>query len=53
MRIDVGVGNLVWRIGDHQAQVGYSVARQLGGRVMSCATRIIHVEETRISVFPV
>jgi hypothetical protein len=44
-RIEAGVGNLVWRIGDDQAQVGYSVAGRSGGRVTSCAIRIVHVDE--------
>jgi hypothetical protein len=52
-RIKAGVGELVRRIGDDQAQVGYSVAEQSGGRVMSCAIHIIHVEETRSMGFPV
>jgi hypothetical protein len=30
MRIEAGVGDLVRRIGDTQAQVGYSVARRSG-----------------------
>jgi hypothetical protein len=32
MRIEVGVGDLVRRIIDDQAQVGYSVAGRSGGR---------------------
>jgi hypothetical protein len=31
MRIKTGIGDLVRRIGDDQAQVGYSVARRSGG----------------------
>jgi hypothetical protein len=38
-------------IGDDQAQVGYSMARRSGGRVMSCAIRIVHVEEIRSAGF--
>jgi hypothetical protein len=48
-----GVGHMVWRIGDDQAQVGYSVAGRSGSRVTSCAIRIIHVEEKRSAGFPV
>jgi hypothetical protein len=35
MRIVVGVGDLVQRIGDGEAQVRYSVAGRSGGRVTS------------------
>jgi hypothetical protein len=52
-RIKAGVGELVWRIGDDQAQVGYSVAGRSGGRVTSCVIHVIHVEETRSTSFPV
>jgi hypothetical protein len=45
-RIEVGLGDLVLRIGDDQAQGRYSVAGRLGGRVTPCAIHIIHVEET-------
>jgi hypothetical protein len=48
-----GVGDMVWRIGDDQAQVGYSVAGRSRSRVTSCAIRIIHVEEKRSAGFPV
>jgi hypothetical protein len=34
MRIMVGVGDLMQRIKDGQAQIGYSMAGRLGGRVM-------------------
>jgi hypothetical protein len=47
MRIEVAVGDLVRRIMDNQAQVGYSVAEQSGGRVTPCAIRIVYVKETR------
>jgi hypothetical protein len=50
-RIEVRVGDLVRRIGDDQTQVGYSVARQSGGLVTSCAIRIVHEEEMRITGF--
>jgi DNA-binding transcriptional regulator of glucitol operon len=53
MRIKVGVGDLVWRIGDDQAQVGYLVAGRSGGRMTPYAIRIIHVEETRSVGFPI
>jgi hypothetical protein len=53
MRIEVGVGDLVWRIGDDQPQVGYLVARRSGGQVTPCVIRIIHEEETRSTGFPV
>jgi hypothetical protein len=36
MRIVAGVGDLVQRIGDSQAKVGYSVARRSGGQVTLC-----------------
>jgi hypothetical protein len=47
MRIEVRVGDLVRRIMDDQAQVGYSVGGRSGGWVTLCAICIIHVEETR------
>jgi hypothetical protein len=53
MRIEARVGDLVWRIGDDQAQVGYSVAGQSGGRMTPCAIRIVHVEETRSMGFSI
>jgi hypothetical protein len=49
--IEAGVGDLVWRIRDDQAQVWYSVAGQLGGQVMPCAICIVHMEETRSAGF--
>jgi hypothetical protein len=51
MTIEAGVGNLVRRIGDDQAQVGYSMDRPSGGRVTSCAIRIVHVKEMRSAGF--
>jgi hypothetical protein len=51
--IEVGVGDLVWRIRNDQAQVGYSVAGRSGGRVTPCAIHIVYVEEMRSVVFPV
>jgi hypothetical protein len=51
MTIEAGVGNLVRRIGDDQAQVGYSMDRPSGGRVASCAIRIVHVKEMRSAGF--
>jgi hypothetical protein len=50
MRIVAGVGNLVQRTGDDQAQVRYSVARRLGGRVTLCAVCTVH-EEARTTSF--
>jgi hypothetical protein len=44
MRIMVRVGDLVWRTGDDQAQVGYSMAKRSGGRVMLCAVCTMHAE---------
>jgi hypothetical protein len=41
----------VQRVGDNQAQVGYSVVGQSGGRVMLCVICIVHVEETRSADF--
>jgi hypothetical protein len=46
MRIVAGVGDLVRRTGDGQAQVGYSVAGQSRGRVTLCVVCTVH-EETR------
>jgi hypothetical protein len=51
MMIEVGVGDLVRRIGDDQVQVGYSVVGRSGGRVTPYAIHIIHVEETRSTCF--
>jgi hypothetical protein len=45
-RIVAGVGDLVQRIRDGQAQVGYSVVKQSGGRVTLCAVCTMH-KETR------
>jgi hypothetical protein len=53
MRIKEGVGDLVRRIRDDQARVGYSVAGQSRGQVMPCAIRIIHMEEMRSVGFPI
>jgi hypothetical protein len=50
-RIEVGVRDLVWRIGDDQAQVEKSVAKRSGGRVMLCVIRIVHVKEMRSACF--
>jgi hypothetical protein len=46
-RIKAGVGDLMWRIGDDQTQVRYSVAGRSGGRVTPCVVHTIHVEEMR------
>jgi hypothetical protein len=50
MRIMVGVGDLVQRTGDGQAQVGYSVAEWSRGRVTLCAVCTVY-KETRSTVF--
>jgi hypothetical protein len=47
MRIEAGVGPLVQRIRDDQAQVGYSVVGRAGGRVMPFVIHNIHMEEMR------
>jgi hypothetical protein len=44
MRIEAGVGDMVQRIGDGQAQVGYSVARRSRGRVKLCTVCTVHKE---------
>jgi hypothetical protein len=44
MRIIAEVGELVQRTGDVQAQVGYSVARQSGGRETPCVICTVHKE---------
>jgi hypothetical protein len=44
MSIVAGVGDLVQRIRDGQAQVGYSMAGRSGGRVMPCVICIVHME---------
>jgi hypothetical protein len=51
-RIEAGVGELVWRIGDDQTQVGYSMVGRSGGRVTSCTILIVHMEEMRSAGFP-
>jgi hypothetical protein len=53
MMIEVGVGDLVRRIKDDQAQVGYSMTGRLRGQVTPCAIRIVHVEEMRNTDFSV
>jgi hypothetical protein len=52
MRIEAGVGGLVRRIVDDEAQVRYSVAERSEGRMMPCAICIIYVEETSSAGFP-
>jgi hypothetical protein len=49
-RIEAGVGNLVQRTRDGQAQVEYSVTRRSRGRVTLCAVCIVH-KETRSASF--
>jgi hypothetical protein len=46
MRIEAGVGDLMQRIMDGQAQVGYSMVGRSRGRVMLCAVCTVH-NETR------
>jgi hypothetical protein len=48
MRIMTEVGDLVQRTGAGQAQVGYSVAGRLGGRVTSCAVCTVNVETRNV-----
>jgi hypothetical protein len=50
MRIEAGVGDLVQRIGDGQAQVRYMVVGRLRGRMTLCAVCTVH-EEMRSMVF--
>jgi hypothetical protein len=50
VKIMAGVGDLVQRTGDEQAQVGYSVAGRSRGRVMLCAVCTVH-KETRSADF--
>jgi hypothetical protein len=50
MRIMAGVGDLMQRTRDGQAQVGYSVVRRSGGRVTPCAIYIMH-KKTRSTGF--
>jgi hypothetical protein len=45
-----GVGDLVQRTGDGQAQVGYSVVGRSGGQVTPCAVCTMH-KETRSADF--
>jgi hypothetical protein len=49
-----GVGDLVQKIGDGQAQVGYSVARRSRGRVTLCVICTVHEEmrSTNFLVWP-
>jgi hypothetical protein len=39
----------VQRTGDGQAQVGYLVARRLGGRATSCVVCTVHMETRSVS----
>jgi hypothetical protein len=48
-RIMTGVGDLIQRIEDGQAQVGYSMARRSRGRVMLCAVYTVHKEMRSMS----
>jgi hypothetical protein len=49
-RIEAGVGDLVQRIEDGQAQVGYSVARRSRGRMTLCVICTVY-KETRSTSF--
>jgi hypothetical protein len=51
MMIEAGVGDLVQRIEDDQAQVGYSMTGRSEGRVTSCKICIVHMEEMRSAGF--
>jgi hypothetical protein len=42
MRIEPKIGDLVQRIGDDQAQVGYSVTGRSGGRMTLCVICTVH-----------
>jgi hypothetical protein len=44
IRIVAGVGDLVWRSGDSQAQIEYSVAGRSRGRVTLCVICTVHEE---------
>jgi hypothetical protein len=44
IRIVVGVEDLVQKIKDSRAQVGYSVAGRSGGRVTPCVVCTVHME---------
>jgi hypothetical protein len=50
MRIEAGVGDLVQRTANDQAQVEYSVAERLRSWVMLCAVCTVH-KETRSAGF--
>jgi hypothetical protein len=50
MSIKVGVGDLVQRPGDDQAQVGYSVSGRSRGRVSLCVVCTVH-KDMRSVVF--
>jgi hypothetical protein len=49
MRIEAGVGDLVYRTGDGQAQVGYSLARRSRGRVTLCVVYAMRKETRSVS----
>jgi hypothetical protein len=50
-RIEVGVGDLVQKTEDGQAQVGYSVAGRSRGQVTLCAVCTMHKETRSVSFF--
>jgi hypothetical protein len=49
MRIEAGVGDLVQRTGDGEAQIGYSVVRRSRGQVTLCAVYTMHKEMRSMS----
>jgi hypothetical protein len=48
-RIEAGVGDLVQRTEDGQAQIGYSVAERSRGRVTLCVVCAVHKETRSVS----
>jgi hypothetical protein len=44
MRIVVGVGDLLQRTDDSQAQIGYSIDGRTGGGITPCAVYTVHEE---------
>jgi hypothetical protein len=49
--IEAGVGDLVWRIRDDQAQVRYSVVGRSRHQVTPCAICVVHRKKTRSTGF--
>jgi hypothetical protein len=48
-RIVVGIGDLLWRTEDAQAQVRYSVAERSRGRMTLCVVYTMHMEKRSAS----